>query len=343
MATKNLIQLLASGLRDLGGAPLAGGKVYHYETGTTTLKALYTDGNAGTTAAQPIILDSRGCAQVYGTGLYDFVVQDSTGASVETITGLNAGDAPGSLTAAAILTLLKTVDGAASGLDADLLDGSHASSFLTTATYTAADILTKLKTVDGTGSGLDADKLDGNEATAFATAAQGTKADAALPAATYTAADILAKLLTVDGSGSTLDADKLDGVDSTGFAAASHAISTHSDIAISTPTAGQVLTFNGTAWANATPSTSAGKGLAGVVYSGQTLNVTANAILVHFYLSGSSPIIAVYSLTKTGVLSHDLRVDGQDVPSENLVLLTTLAFQYGAGFSGSGDFTLVFF
>lgn len=343
MATKNLIQLLASGLRDLGGAVLAGGKVYHYETGTTTLKALYTDGDAGTAAAQPIILDSRGCAKVYGTGLYDLVVQDADGAFVETITGLNAGDAPGSLTAASILTLLKTVDGASSGLDADLLDGSHASRFLTTDTYTAADILTKLKTVDGVGSGLDADLLDGNSSAAFATAAQGTKADAALPAATYTAADILAKLLTVDGPGSNLDADKLDGVDSTGFAAASHALSAHSDLAISTPTAGQVLTFNGTAWANAAPSTSAGKGLAGVVYSGQTLNVTADAILVRFYREGSSPVIAVYSLTKTGVLSYDLLLDGQAIPSENLVALTRLTFQYGAGFSGAGNFILVFF
>lgn len=34
--------------------------------------------------------------------------------------------------------------------------------------YTAADVLTKVKTVDGTGSGLDADTLDGSHASAFA-------------------------------------------------------------------------------------------------------------------------------------------------------------------------------
>ncbi len=50
-------------------------------------------------------------------------------------------------------------------------------------TFTGAAILALLLSVDGVGSGLDADKLDGNEATAFATAAQGAKADAALPAA----------------------------------------------------------------------------------------------------------------------------------------------------------------
>jgi len=49
-----------------------------------------------------------------------------------------------------------------------------------TADQTASEILTAIKTVDGAGSGLDADLLDGNEATAFATAAQGTLADSAL-------------------------------------------------------------------------------------------------------------------------------------------------------------------
>ena len=51
----------------------------------------------------------------------------------------------------------------------------------------------------------------------YATAAQGTKADAALPAADYTAADVLTKLKTVDGSGSGLDADLLDGNSSAYF------------------------------------------------------------------------------------------------------------------------------
>lgn len=40
---------------------------------------------------------------------------------------------------------------------------------LDASTYTASDILTKIKTVDGAGSGLDADTLDGNSSAAFAT------------------------------------------------------------------------------------------------------------------------------------------------------------------------------
>lgn len=41
---------------------------------------------------------------------------------------------------------------------------------LNSSAYTAADVLAKIETVAGSGSGLDADMLDGNHATAFATA-----------------------------------------------------------------------------------------------------------------------------------------------------------------------------
>lgn len=73
-------------------------------------------------------------------------------------------------TAADVLTKIKTVDGAGSGLDADLLDGLDSAAFLLAAAYTAADVLTKIKTVDGAGSGLDADLLDGLDSAAFALA-----------------------------------------------------------------------------------------------------------------------------------------------------------------------------
>jgi hypothetical protein len=61
--------------------------------------------------------------------------------------------------------------------DETKLDGIEAGA---TADQTASEILTAIKTVDGASSGLDADLLDGNHATAFATAAQGLLADSAL-------------------------------------------------------------------------------------------------------------------------------------------------------------------
>jgi len=152
------------------------------------------------------------------------------------IARLEVGEAPASsgtagtasMTASEILTAIKTVDGASSGLDADLLDGSHAAAFsgtahthtgyVGTASYTAADVLSKLLTVDGTGTGLDADKLDGLESTAFV----GT--------AFYTAADVLSKLLTVDGTASLLDADKLDGLEGSAYSGTAHTHTTSGDI-----------------------------------------------------------------------------------------------------------------
>ena len=57
-------------------------------------------------------------------------------------------------------------DGAGSGLDADTVDGKHASAFALTDLSNVSDstILSKLKNVDGSGSGLDADLLDGKHA-----------------------------------------------------------------------------------------------------------------------------------------------------------------------------------
>lgn len=111
----------------------------------------------------------------------------------------------GLVAASALMAKILTVDGSGSGLDADLLDGQHASAFLLQSAFTGASILAKLLGVDGTGSGLDADLLDGRHAGDF------------LLASTYTAANILAKLATVDGAGSGLDADLLDGRQATDF------------------------------------------------------------------------------------------------------------------------------
>lgn len=111
---------------------------------------------------------------------------------------------------------------------------------LAASAYTAADVLTKIKTVDGAASGLDADLLDGLNAAAFALVAHvhaiadvtGLQAalDAKLAASSYTAADVFAKVLALDGPTSGLNADLLDGFDATAFAAVSHSHA-QSDIA----------------------------------------------------------------------------------------------------------------
>ena len=59
--------------------------------------------------------------------------------------------------------MLKTVDGAGSGVDADRLDGKDSSEFVST----GQQALNLLKPVDGSGSQLDADRLDGLDGTQF--------------------------------------------------------------------------------------------------------------------------------------------------------------------------------
>lgn len=62
----------------------------------------------------------------------------------------------------------QTTDGLFGATDKIKLDG-----IVGTGVMTAAEILTEIKTVDGPGSGLDADKLDGKDATEFAPASHG--------------------------------------------------------------------------------------------------------------------------------------------------------------------------
>ena len=67
------------------------------------------------------------------------------------------------------ITISGTVDGRDVSADGSKLDGIEAGA---TADQTASEILTAIKTVDGTGSGLDADLLDGQHASDILAAAQ---------------------------------------------------------------------------------------------------------------------------------------------------------------------------
>ena len=74
------------------------------------------------------------------------------------------------VTTSGLLTTITGIDGAGSGIDADLLDGQQGAYYLPAANYTAADALAKLLTVDGTGTGLDADLLDGQHGSYYQSA-----------------------------------------------------------------------------------------------------------------------------------------------------------------------------
>lgn len=85
MATKAAqIESALSGYLDESGRPLASGKVYTYEAGTTTPKATYQDVNKVTPHANPVILDDQGQKLIYADGLYKFVIKDSDDNIIET-------------------------------------------------------------------------------------------------------------------------------------------------------------------------------------------------------------------------------------------------------------------
>lgn len=76
---------------DNNGNPLAGGKVYFYEAGTTTPKDTYTT-QAGTIAnSNPVILDSAGRASIWGTGSYKEVVKTSADVTISTKDAVTLG------------------------------------------------------------------------------------------------------------------------------------------------------------------------------------------------------------------------------------------------------------
>jgi hypothetical protein len=73
------------------GLPLVGGKIYTYAGGTSTPIATYTDFGAGTANTNPIILDSRGEANVWlGGAIYKFVLKDADGALIWTVDYISA-------------------------------------------------------------------------------------------------------------------------------------------------------------------------------------------------------------------------------------------------------------
>lgn len=70
---------------DNDGNPLAGGKVYTYEAGTSTPKVTYTDSSGGTPNANPVILDASGRASIWlGDGGYKFILTDANDVTIAT-------------------------------------------------------------------------------------------------------------------------------------------------------------------------------------------------------------------------------------------------------------------
>jgi len=62
---------------DADGKPYAGGQVFHYVPGTTTLKDTYQDPDGTILNTNPLTLDSAGRAIIFGTGAYRQILFDN--------------------------------------------------------------------------------------------------------------------------------------------------------------------------------------------------------------------------------------------------------------------------
>ena len=72
------------------GIPLVGGKLFTYASGTTVPLATYTDSTGNAANANPIILDSRGEANVWvGPSRYTFLLKDSLDNLIWSVDGVN--------------------------------------------------------------------------------------------------------------------------------------------------------------------------------------------------------------------------------------------------------------
>lgn len=76
---------------DTNGNPLSGGKLYTYSAGTTTPQVTYTDQGGGTPNANPVVLDTRGEADVWldPALVYKLVLADSADVTIWTVDQVN--------------------------------------------------------------------------------------------------------------------------------------------------------------------------------------------------------------------------------------------------------------
>lgn len=67
---------------DINGRPLVNGNVFYYEPNTETPKTTYADMASTTPNPNPVVLDARGEAVIWGTGTYRQIVKDASGVTI---------------------------------------------------------------------------------------------------------------------------------------------------------------------------------------------------------------------------------------------------------------------
>lgn len=74
------------------GAPLAGGKLYTYDAGTSTPRPTYQDAAGTIPNTNPVIMDARGEALIFWSGAYKAVLKDASDVTIWTVDNIASGD-----------------------------------------------------------------------------------------------------------------------------------------------------------------------------------------------------------------------------------------------------------
>ena len=112
MATTTLAPTPKLQFFDLNGAPLSGGLLYTYAAGTTTPLASYTDSTGNFANTNPIVLDSRGEANVWLEGaIYKFALYTSVGVLIWTVDNINGSTFAFNATGDGTTTAFSVVNG----------------------------------------------------------------------------------------------------------------------------------------------------------------------------------------------------------------------------------------
>lgn len=109
-----------SGARNSDGTPVASGKAYFYEPGTTTPIAAYASADEHGQLTQPVALDAAGRAEVYVAEQAKIVIttaDDAAVSSVDNATGIEAEHVNGSFDGAILLN--EILDAIAALFDSD--------------------------------------------------------------------------------------------------------------------------------------------------------------------------------------------------------------------------------
>jgi hypothetical protein len=112
MATTSLAPTPKLQFFDANGDPLAGGLLYTYAAGTTTPLATYTDSTGNFANTNPIVLDSRGEANVWLSGaIYKFALYTSAGVLIWTVDNINGSTFASNATGDGTTTAFSVVNG----------------------------------------------------------------------------------------------------------------------------------------------------------------------------------------------------------------------------------------